>query len=231
MDWNEILTEYNKAKDALWCPKKGNWRRDEENGLYHLLNAYHNACKNEPKNHLLFARILAMMADEYRFTTSNYYIYHKYIEPSVSAYALAKKSGQLPTDEELEKINFSANSLKYELDSEEAPYKEQIKNIKGYEKLNGFDFHDSKPIYFEHTEKTAKLKLKYDNIVATFMFEDIYEIHVEGDPLTNWIDEFYCYPCFHNRKLFTLDVECYKIVCSSISVEKVEKEDNNINNK
>ena len=67
------------------------------------------------------------------------------------------------------------------------------------------------------------MKLKYDGITVTFLFEEIVDIHVDGDPVTNWIMDFYCYPCFHNKELFTFDVGYYKIICSSISIENVER--------
>ena len=51
------------------------------------------------------------------------------------------------------------------------------------------------------------------------------DIHVDGDSVTNWIMDFYCYPCFQSKELFTFDVGYYKIICSSISVENVEKLD------
>ncbi len=224
MDWKEILSDYNKAKDALWCPKgKGDWHREEEIGHYHMWNAYYKACKTEPKDYLLFARILAMMADEHSVSASDYDRYHKYVKPAVEAYALAEKSGQHPTEKELDKICFSADWLEYELNSQDAPYEDQMKLISGHEQLNDFSFHDSKPVWFENTEQIARLKLRYDGVVVTFLFEDVVDIHVDGDPGTNWILDFYCYPCFHNKDLVKFDVGYYKIICSSISVEKVER--------
>ena len=226
MDWEEILSDYNKAKDALWSHKgNGNWHREEEIGYYYMWNAYYKACKSEPKDYLLFARILAMMADERRFSISDYDCYHKYVKPSVEAYDLAEKAGQHPTEKELNKIRWWADSLAYELNSENAPCEEQIKLINGYEQLDDFGFHDSKPVWFEHTEKTARLKLNYYGIIVTFLFEGVLDIHVDGDPLTNWIGDFHCYPGFRNKEIYTFDVEYYKILCSSISVEKIERID------
>ena len=224
MDWEGILSDYNKAKDALWGPEGNkNWHREEGTGHYYLLNAYHKACKTGQKDYLLFARILAMMADEHRVSVSDYDRYHKYVKPSLEAYTLAEKGGQHPTEKELNKIQFSADSLAYKLNSENAPYEEQIKFIIGYEQLDDFGFHDSKPVWFEHTERTARLKLKYDDIAVTFLFEGIFDIHVDGDPVTNWIMDFFCYPCFHNNELLTFDVGYYKIICSTISVEMIDR--------
>ena len=167
-EWTEILSDYNKAKNALWSPKgKGNWHREEELGRYYMWKAYHRACAAEPKDYLLYARILAMMADESRISVFDYDRYHKYVKPSAEAYAIAEKSGQIPTEKELEKIRFLDDSISYVLACENAPYEDQVKWIKGYEQIGDFGFHDSKPVWFEHTEQTARLKLKYDDMMVT----------------------------------------------------------------
>ena len=47
-EWTEILSDYNKAKNALWCPKgKGNWHREEELGRYYIVEGI--AAKNRPQ--------------------------------------------------------------------------------------------------------------------------------------------------------------------------------------
>ena len=157
-EWEKILSDYNKAKDALWCPKdKGNWHREDEVGHYYMWKAYHEACETEPKDDLLYARILAMMADESRFSVLDYERYHKYVKPSVEAFALAEKAGQHPTEKELDKIRFTADTLAYELEREKAPYEVQFKFIHGYEQLDDFNFYDSKPVWFEHSEDSGRL--------------------------------------------------------------------------
>lgn len=133
-------TIIRKAKSALWCPEKPcNWRRDEDTGYYYMWKAYHQAREAEPKDSLLFARILAMIADESRSICDNDR-YRKYVKPSMDAYELAMQNGQEPTEKELEKIRFSADSLSYTLEREHAPYDEQMKFIVGYEKLENLDF-------------------------------------------------------------------------------------------
>ena len=225
MSWEEIQSEYNKAKDALWCPEGAqNWHRDEEIGHYYMLSAYRKACQTEPKDYLLYARILAMMADEHRFLVTDYDLYHKYVKQSNEAYALAEATGQHPTEKELDKIHLLADFLKYKLEREDVPYEEQLKWIHGYEELDDFGFHDSKPVWFEHAEESARLKLKYGNMAVTFLFDGITDIHVACDPVASWIEEFYCYPSFHNKELFVFDAGYYKIICASISVENIEKE-------
>ena len=163
-----------------------------------------------------------MMADESRSSTFDYERYHKFVKPSMEAYELAINAGQKPAKKELEKIRYWSDLLSYELNCKQAPYDEQIKYIKGYEQLNDFQFHDSKPVWFEHTEEIARLKLRYDDITVTFLFEGIGDIHIVTDPLTDWVYDFYCYPCFHNEESLQFDIGFYKIACSSISVEKIE---------
>lgn len=106
---------------------------------YYMWKAYHQAREAEPKDSLLFARILAMIADESRSICDNDR-YRKYVKPSLDAYELAMQNGQEPTEKELEKIRFSADSLSYTLEREHAPYDEQMKFIVGYEKLENLDF-------------------------------------------------------------------------------------------
>jgi hypothetical protein len=166
-----------------------------------------------------------MMADESRIAAADYERYRKFVKPAVEAYALAEKAGQQPTEQEMEQIRFLAEALAYTLACEDAPYNEQSQCIKGYEKLDEFGFHDSKPVGFEHTEKTARLKLKYNATTVTFLFEDIFDIHIDTDPLVDWITEFYCYRSFYSKEtIFVFDVGYYKIVCGSVSVERIEKE-------
>lgn len=226
--WEEIRSDYNKAKDSLWCQKKaGDWRRDDEAGHYYMWKAYHKACEAEPKDELLFARILAMMADESRISVFDYARYHKYVKPSLEAYERAVAAGQRPTEKELETIRFFADSMAYVLQQEDVSYDEQVSRIQGYEQLEDFSFHDSKPVWFEQTDQTARLKLQYGEMTVTFRFEEIEDFQAEGDPLTNWIMDFYCYPCFR-RKVLTFDVGYYRIICKRVSVETVEysKEEN-----
>lgn len=224
MDREEILLDYNKAKEALWGSNGDvDWYRDEEIGHYYMWSAYYKVCKSEPKDYLLFARILSMMAYEQHTAVPDYDRYYKYVKPSVEAYALAEKAGQHPTEKEVNSIRLSADLLEHEINSENAPYEEQIKFINGYEQLDDFGFHDSKVLWFEHTERTARLKLKYRNIVVTFLFEGVDSIQVYCDPVMDWIEDFYCYPCFQDKERYTFDVEYYKIICSSISVEKIER--------
>ena len=63
--WRQILADFNKAKHALWCPKHCNgWTRDGETGHYYMWKAYHQARTTEPKDYLIYARILSMMASD-----------------------------------------------------------------------------------------------------------------------------------------------------------------------
>lgn len=222
--WEEIRSDYQNAKDALWCPKKcASWRREEQRGYYYMWKAYHQACEAEPKDELLYARILRMMADECR-SENQFALYRKYIKPSVEAYERAVNNGQHPSEKELDWIRYKAESIAYTIQQYEAPYDEQIKNIKDYELLNGFCFHDSEPIEFWYSGEQARLKLRHGDTVATFCFGGVENLEVFGtDSMTDYIMDFYCYPCFHNQSLVAFDIGYYKIVCSSVCVQSVER--------
>lgn len=223
--WEMIAIDYNKATEALWgYNHKNDWHREEELGRYHMWKAYHEACDTNPKDYLLYARILAMVSDESRAFSSDYTRYHKYVEPSVQAYKIAAEVGQHPTDKELEKIHSIAGYLAYILKCEAAPYDEQIKHIEGNEKLQDFEIYDSHPILFEHTTETARLKLEdVEGITATLRFDGVLWISLGCDPVTNWVDTFYCYPSDGDEDRFTFDIGYYKITCATISVEAVNK--------
>ncbi len=219
--WQEISYEYNQAKNALWHHEgAGTWRRDEDTGLYHLWNAYHKAQESTDKEELVYARILATMATEANIHKSEYEIYNKFVKPSLEAYQRAEEAGLEPSSKELDVITSMAESLAYILKCESAPYEEMLKRIEGHEKLGSFQFHDSRPLHFEHDKNTAKLTLKYD-VIAEFRFDGVIDIKMHGDPAYDYVCDFYCYPCLHDNSLLTFDVDFYKILCSSISVESV----------
>lgn len=223
-EWKAILEDYNKAKDALWCHSKaGYWHREEDTGLYHLWNAYYHAISCSEKEPLLYARILYMMASESRSYYSEYEKYHKFIRPALDSYNMAIKEGLKPTDKELEQIKLSEAIMAYNLKCREKPYEDHICFIEGYELLDGFEFHDSKPVWFEHTEDTARLKLKYDDLYVTFIFEDVTYVYAAGDLMVNYIYDFYCYPIYQNDKRLLFDVDFYRIYCSKVKVIEVKQ--------
>ena len=223
--WNEIADDYDKAKAALWCDKHiGNWHRQEEVGYWHMWAAYCKAVAAETKDDLLFARILVMVAHENRFRVYDYDLYHKFVKPAVKSYERAKRNGQNPTESEVADIVSEAQELAYKLEQGDMPYGEQIKTIEGYELMgDNFCIYDSKPIWFEHDSNMVRLKLEYYDKVVTFLFDGVLELHVEGDPLTNYIQDFSCYRCHYNKSLVEFDIGYYKFLCSSVSVESVDK--------
>lgn len=226
-EWEKIRAEYNQARACLREDGKDGWHRKQEEGWYHLWTAYYLATNTEPKEPLLYARILSMLNAECQFHYSDYDRYHLFVKPAEEAYSVAVASGLIPTDRELEMNQFYSETLAYQFECLNQDYEEQIKLISGYEKLEHFGFHDSKPVWFEQTGDTARLTLEYNDIQATFLFEGILDFHVEGDPVTSWISEFFCYPCYHNKELLFFDVEYYRITCKRITVEKIKKADNN----
>ena len=221
--WNEIIEEYNTARQCLWCPKhSGNWSRKENEGYYHLWRAYHLAHASETKQSLWYARVLFMMASEQRYKQSDYVVLNSYLRPCMVAYAEAKQSGDAPTNEEYENAKFlydyfahvEANTASTEEITERA-----YSYIEGFTSDINFQFHDSKIIGFSHDCTSAQLHLQYDETIVTILFEEIYEIEVNSvDPEVTWISDFDCYPTFHNADLLIFDVGFYKIMCKKIKL-------------
>lgn len=226
--WRQIFADYNKAKHALWCPKHSNgWSRDEETGHYYMWKAYHLARITEPKDYLIYARILSMMASESRIGVLEYERYHKYVKPAADAYHLAVKAGQRPSDKELEYSYFEADKLEYILNRRDEPDEEQIRNISGYELLSNFQFHDSRFVSFEQTDHNAILKLNFNGCVATFLFEDVETVTSYYHCDNRWVYSFYCYPTFNpdgNDIGVVFDIEIYRIVCAKVTVVSCENE-------
>lgn len=224
--WETILSDYKIAKQCLWCPKHaGYWYREEDRGMYHLWKAYYAAIQADTKENLLYARILMMMHDE-QHHADKYDRFHKYVAPAKEAYEKALLEDRKPTGKELEKVNFLFDSLSYVLkkrENTEEQYRDAYALIEGLDEIPDFQFHDSKPIWFEHTSENAVLKLNFDGVIVTFRFEVLVDIEVNGDPVCNWINDFYCYRLFPGDKLIRFDIGYYVIHCEKISVIAVER--------
>ena len=231
-DWDIIIESYNNAVKCLWGLKgQTDWRIDRENGIYFMLNAYRLAQQSEEKNHLFYARILAMMADEMCETMSEYAILTRYIEPSLMEYELAQNNGQNPSEKEIEKVKLKHKAITYKFGMESSTaegYKRALRLIDNHELLEKFGFHDSKPISFTHDEDTAVLKLEYHGNVAAFEFIGVIDIEVSCDPRYDWVFDFYCYRKFEYYKndndfsYLIFDIGLYKITCKSITVIGIE---------
>lgn len=224
--WLNVRTNYELAKKYLWCPKHANeWHRDEVNGMYHLWTAYNIAVTSTLKENLTYARVLVMMSDE-QHNVDSYTRFHQYIAPAMEAYDRAKAAGKFPTEKEYAKAKRSYDALKYKLDKTsgtEEQYEAAYALIEGMDAVPDFCFHDSKPVYFEQTADRAILKLQFHEITVTLEFSEIVDFTAEGDPLTNWINDFYCYPSFHNPELIRFDVGYYRIDCKAIRVIDVQR--------
>ena len=224
--WKQIHADYKKAKFALWCPKHCNgWTRDGETGHYYMWKAYHQARTTEPKDYLIYARILSMMASESRGKEFDYDRYHKYVKPAADAYHLAVRAGQNPSDKELKYSYYEADKLEYILNKRKEPYEDQIRHISGYKLLSDFQFHDSRFVSFEHNDQNALMKLNFDGRVATFLFEDVDTVTAYFDYDNRWVFDFCCYPPFNpdgntgvRDRGIVFDIEFYKIVCGKVTV-------------
>ena len=227
MDWKEIIEHYEKAKEYLWGSSNNvNWHRDDENGYYQMWLACHEAMKNPVKDHLWYARILFMMLTEQRKNFSDYKLLHDYANVFMEEYQLAIEAGTPPTDRELEAAKFERDWLQHKVEcktNEINDWEKSIQLIEGSELLGDFSFYDSEPTMFKHEKDRAFLKLKYKDTVATFEFTDIYEIEIDCDPVTCYIDGFFCYPFFRdNLERIVFDINQYKIICKNIRVVSVK---------
>lgn len=226
--WMQIAEDYKLARAGLCGSKEAvNWHMDEDTGMYHLYCAYQAARTSAEKDHLLYARILSLMEWKKGYSINEYTRLHKFIAPALAEYELAVHSGgQQPYEKELENINRRFSELTY-ICEHKVDYGEALERslslIEGAELLSDFGFHDSKPILFQHTAQTAILKLDYCGVVATFEFSGLYDIEVNGDPVTNWIDEMYCYRSYWIKERLVFDIGYYKIECEHIKVISVER--------
>lgn len=225
--WAQIAEDYKQARANLCGSKDAmNWHMDEDTGMYYLYCAYQAARTSTEKDHLLYARILSLM-EWNQGNLNDYTRLHRFIAPALAEYELAIQSGgQQPYEKELENIRQRFNALTYICEQEVAcgeSLERALSLIEGSELLSDFGFHDSKPILFQHTEQTAILKLDCDGVVATIEFTGLYDVEVNGDPVTNWIDEMYCYRSYWIKDRLIFDIGYYKIECEHIKVIRVEQ--------
>lgn len=221
--WAAIAEDYKAARFALICPKHcDGWRMDADKGFYHLWKAYYAAMTAGEKEPLLYARILMMMGFHQCHRQPYYYCLRHYYLPAKEQYQIAIERGMTPTDKELEEMRLYTESLSYRYDCEAKPYDEQIAHIEGYEKLGDFNFYDSIVLFFSHDKNSISMKIGHDaGITAELRFEDIYDIEINSDPVTAWINDFYCYPTFYDKSKFVFDIGYYRITCSRIKVVSV----------
>ena len=222
--WNDIISDYQKARFCLWCPEHSNeWHREENEGYYFLWKAYHFATNAENKRPLWYARILYMMACEQRYKQSPYILLHQYLKPCITAYRKAETSSEQPTEKEVNDARYMYDQYSYEFScrsSSEEAYQRAYSLIEGYNDDIDFQFHDSKVIEFSHTATTAKLILEYNDITATLIFNDVDEIEIKNvEPDIAWIFDFYCYPAFPTNSRIVFDIGYYKIQCGHIRIE------------
>ena len=218
--WDDIKFHYYKAKECLWCPKRSNgWYRRYDEGFFHLWQAYYLSKCEDDKKELLYARILMMMNHEMH-SVSNYEKFHKFVAPAKDAYEKAKLNGGKVWEQEYKNICSTYESLKYELlktKNDKEIIDEAYSLIEGLKDITDFQFHDSKPIYFEHDKNSAVLILEFHELKVRLQFEGVIDLNISGDPSCNWIMDFYCYRGFYNPKTIIFDVGFYKILCEKIS--------------
>lgn len=227
--WDEIRVLYEKAKSCLWCPKNiSSWHREEENGWYYMWSAYHYAMISdvEGTDHRTLARTLFMLSHELDYKISDYERYRKFLLLAVQEYEKAVACGQNVEDAEFRRVKEERESLEYRIkheDETEENLKDMLLLIENSNLLDekGFGFHDSKPCYFQHTDKKAILKLEYEGLLATFIFEGVYSIEINTDPLTNWVHECYCYRIKETGHI-KFSVGDYCIICTRVSLQDLK---------
>ena len=99
----------------------------------------------------------------------------------------------------------------------DSDYYNAIKLLEGHEGLNEFSFHDSKFISLECNDQSAVLKLQDDDIYH-FEFSDIYDIEMNCDPLTAYVNDFAIYQAAPDLETIVFDIEFLKIICKHIKV-------------
>ena len=218
--WDNIKFHYHKAKECLWCPKRSDgWYRRDDEGFYHLWQAYYLSKCEDEKRELIYARILMLMNHEMH-SVSSYAKFHKFVAPAKEAYEKAKLKGAKVWEKEYQNICRTYESLEYELSktkNDKAVIDEAHSLIEGLKDIKDFQFHDSKPIYFEHDKDSAVLILEFHDLKVKLQFEGVIDINISCDPSCDWIMDFYCYRVFHNSKTIIFDVEFYKIFCERIT--------------
>ena len=222
--WHQILEDYHIAKHCFYdCHHEQGWRRDEETGLFHLWRAYHAATMAKEKQNLLFARVLMMMSRE-NHCVCNYTKFHRYVSPAMEAYKLALADENQPTQEELDYAQRCFDRLVYELDAtsnSSEQYERAYLLIEGLNQIPDFQFHDSKPVRFEHSNTEATLELCWSETTVQIQFKGVFEIYVSCDPLCNFVNDFYCYRDFDRPHLLIFDICEYRILCEKIIATKI----------
>ena len=223
--WDKIEFHYNQATKYLWIQRNDpNWHKDTEKGLWNLLTAYNMTIESEEKKHLLYARILIMLYEEFK---SLYYsekeLFTKYVKPALEEYNLSRiEDKKEPTEKELNKAKQYYEHLKYLLGSidenREASYENFISLIDNNELLKDFNFYDSMLLSFEFDKDSAILTLDYYGLVRSFKFDNIYKIEIDTDPVSDHINTFCCQRELYFENRIVVDIGFYKIVCEKISV-------------
>ncbi len=221
VSWQEIIDSYKTARFCLWCPKHvDNWSRDDKKGYYHLWFAYYHAENAKEKRQLWYGRILHMMAWEYQHSAQLYVVINRYLAPCLEAYKAAMNTDEKPTDEEYKQAQELYEHYAYQLDNCcSKNYDKSCTFITGWDDSSDFQFHDSEFVSFSQDKGTATLKLKYYDLIATFVFDDVVEAAVLSiDPQYTWIDDFNCYTARHDQTQLVFDIGSIKIQCKSITM-------------
>ena len=226
--WEEIIGDFKKARGYLRGRKRlrgGIWYRDEEKGYYHLWKAYHLATAQPEKNSLWYARLLYLMATEFRYKKWEGELLKKYLQPCMDAYENASREGEKV--HELEVVWARALYDEVSYIAQNATSDEAAENaysvVEGLPEDLDFSYHDSRIVSFYHDDSTARLTLDYYGTQVTLRFEDFSEIEANLIDLDiAYISKAYCYQ-HYRAKNWIFDIDFYKIHCERICVEEYKK--------
>ena len=162
------------------------------------------------------------MGWEMQAKSSNYELLNKYYKPAVEQYTLAvEENPNCVYPKEIENVRKSYEYYKYIVEKSkirtDSDYYNAIKLLEGHECLNEFSFHDSKFISLECNDQSAVLKLQ-DGDIYHFEFSNIYDIEMNCDPLTAYVNDFAIYQAAPDLETIVFDIEFLKIICKHIKV-------------
>ena len=103
-------------------------------------------------------------------------------------------------------------------------YEKSLELISNSEDVKDFEMHDSMPVHFSVADDTVVLKLQNNDLIVTFIFNNVYELKSNTDPKCDYVMDFYCYR--RNNKendLIVFDIGFYIITCESVLVSDIEK--------
>ena len=225
MDIKTIKDNYDKAMLCFYTMgRTESWHRDDLKGWHYLLDAYYGILETEITDHLLYARILKVLAYESRFKTDDYEIMNKYLKESKKHFEIALKDNNDETakkdyDYMMEQYTYTDFELKNT--STNVLEEDCFKLIKNNEILKDFYFGDGVIKSFNIDRDSESIIAEFQNYhqIATFKFSKVYDIKGYFDIRTSYIQQMFLYKTINNNHL-QFDIEFLSILCDEIEAIK-----------